>query len=69
MQRVFLPHVGRFALLAALGSAAAASHADELPAPVQALANQGLTIHGQFEAPGECAALGPALRARIWRFI
>jgi len=32
MQRVFLPHVGRFALLAALGSAAAASHADELPA-------------------------------------
>ena len=35
MQRVFLPHVGRFALLAALGSAAAASHADELPAPVR----------------------------------
>ena len=47
MQRVFLPHVGRFALLAALGSAAAASHADELPAPVQALANQGCSSLGR----------------------
>ncbi len=64
MQRVFLPHVGRFALLAALGSAAAASHADELPAPVQALANQGLTIHGQFDAPGGMRGFGASVQGQ-----
>ncbi|XKG79795.1 thiol:disulfide interchange protein DsbG [Vreelandella aquamarina] len=56
--------MSRFALLTTLGSAAAASHADELPAPVQALANQGLTIHGQFEAPGGMRGFGASAQGQ-----
>eukprot|EP00952_Eustigmatos_sp_NYUAD-ZCMA_P008696 36144-Eustigmatos_ZCMA.PRE.1 len=28
------------------------AQADSLPAPIQALADQGLQIHGEFDAPG-----------------
>jgi thiol:disulfide interchange protein DsbG len=40
------------AALLLLGSAAPTLATDEWPAPVQALANQGLEIHAEFAAPG-----------------
>ncbi len=64
MQPVFLLPVSRFALLAVLSSAAITSHADDLPAPVQALANQGLTIHGQFDAPGGMRGFGASVQGQ-----
>lgn len=59
--------ISGFLLLAGLvGSSASA--ADELPAPIQALADQGLEIHGNSMPPAGCAATAPACRVRTWRF-
>lgn len=40
------------------------SYADDLPAPVQALADQGLEIHGQFDAPGALRGYGASAQGR-----
>lgn len=40
------------------------SHAEDLPAPIQALANQGLEIHGQFDAPGGMRGYGASVQGR-----
>lgn len=68
MQRFTLSHLrlhylGRFVMLAGLG-AAPLSYAEDLPAPVQALSNQGLTIHGQFEAPGGIRGYGASVQGQ-----
>lgn len=41
-----------------------ASYADELPAPIQALADQGLEIHGQFDAPGGLQGFGASVQGQ-----
>lgn len=41
-----------------------ASYADELPAPIQALADQGLEIHGQFDAPGGLRGFGASVQGQ-----
>lgn len=40
------------------------SYADDLPAPVQALADQGLEIHGQFDAPGGLRGYGASVQGQ-----
>ncbi len=52
-----------FVLLAGLG-VISTSHADDLPAPVQALADQGLEIHGQFDAPGGLRGYGASVQGQ-----
>ena len=44
--------------LAALGASASAQADDHWPAPVAALAEQGLTLHGEFEAPAGLRGFG-----------
>lgn len=58
-----LNRLSHLLLLTTIGSATA-SVADELPAPVQALANQGLTIHGQFDAPGGIRGYGASVQGQ-----
>ena len=41
----------KYVFAAMIGSVIATCHAEELPAPIQMLANQGLTIVGEFSAP------------------
>ncbi|GEN27013.1 thiol:disulfide interchange protein DsbG [Halovibrio variabilis] len=55
--------ISGFLLLTVLGSTSA-SYADELPAPIQALADQGLEIHGQFEAPGGLRGYGASVQGQ-----
>lgn len=50
-------------LLAGLWGASV-SYADELPAPVQALADQGIEIHGQFDAPGGMRGYGASVQGQ-----
>ena len=64
MSWVSLKSLGRVSLLAATASTAVVSFADELPAPIQALANQGLTIHGQFDAPGGMRGFGASVQGQ-----
>ncbi|MCG7577153.1 MULTISPECIES: thiol:disulfide interchange protein DsbG [unclassified Halomonas] len=64
MSWVSLKSLGRVSLLAATASTAGVSFADELPAPIQALANQGLTIHGQFDAPGGMRGFGASVQGQ-----
>ncbi|MGP9664630.1 thiol:disulfide interchange protein DsbG [Halomonas sp. AOP22-C1-8] len=40
------------------------SQANELPAPVQALADQGWEIHGQFDAPGGLSGFGASAQGQ-----
>lgn len=58
-----LPRLGRLMLLASL-SAAPFSHAETLPAPIQALSHQGLSIHGQFDAPGGLRGYGASVQGQ-----
>ena len=58
-----LPTLGRMVMLASIG-AAPLSYAEELPAPVQALRDQGLSIHGQFEAPGGLRGYGASVQGQ-----
>lgn len=58
-----LPTLGRMAILAGI-VAAPLSYAEELPAPVQALRDQGLSIHGQFEAPGGLRGYGASVQGQ-----
>ncbi len=64
MQRMFPIQTGRLTLLAALSGFAITSQADALPAPVQALADQGISIHGQFEAPGGMRGYGASVQGQ-----
>ena len=41
-----------------------ANDTDELPAPVQALADQGLEIHGTFDAPGGLRGYGASVQGQ-----
>ncbi|PCF94200.1 thiol:disulfide interchange protein DsbG [Vreelandella nigrificans] len=63
MPRFSLSLLSRFIMLASI-SAVPFSHAEELPAPVQALSNQGLTIYGQFEAPGGLRGYGASVQGQ-----
>ncbi len=63
MQYFSLNRLSSLLLLASIGGVTSA-HADELPAPVQALANQGLTIHGQFDAPGGIRGYGASVQGQ-----
>ncbi|RUR27777.1 thiol:disulfide interchange protein DsbG [Vreelandella andesensis] len=63
MKYFSLSRVSSLLLLTSLGTASA-GYAEELPAPVQALANQGLTIHDQFEAPGGMRGYGASVQGR-----
>lgn len=58
-----LPTLGRMVMLAGIG-AAPLSYAEALPAPVQALRDQGLSIHGQFEAPGGLRGYGASVQGQ-----
>ncbi|UYO73815.1 thiol:disulfide interchange protein DsbG [Halomonas qinghailakensis] len=58
-----LTRLSSLLLLTSIG-ATSVGHAEELPAPVQALANQGLTIHGQFEAPGGMRGYGASVQGQ-----
>ncbi|HAA45949.1 MAG: disulfide isomerase/thiol-disulfide oxidase [Halomonas sp. 54_146] len=53
---------GIFLLAGIFGTAT--SYAEDLPAPIQALANQGLEIHGQFDAPGGMRGYGASVQGR-----
>ncbi|MGO1773468.1 MULTISPECIES: thiol:disulfide interchange protein DsbG [unclassified Halomonas] len=53
---------GMFLFVGLWGSSA--SYANDLPAPVQALADQGIEIHGQFEAPGGLRGYGASVQGR-----
>lgn len=64
MSCVSLKRFCRFSLLVAVTCGTVTSHADELPAPVQALANQGLTVHGEFEAPGGMRGFGASVQGQ-----
>ncbi len=55
--------ISGFLLLAGL-AVSSASPADELPAPIQALADQGLEIHGQFDAPGGLRGYGASVQGQ-----
>ena len=55
--------ISSFLLLAGLGGVST-GYADELPAPVQALADQGLEIHGQFDAPGGLRGYGASAQGQ-----
>ena len=55
--------ISSFLLLAGLVGTSA-SVADDLPAPIQALADQGLEIHGQFEAPGGLRGYGASVQGQ-----
>ncbi|CAM3831564.1 thiol:disulfide interchange protein DsbG [Vreelandella rituensis] len=63
-----LPFHKRFALPALAGVSLAmgslAQAAEPLPAPIQALADQGMEIHGQFEAPGGMRGFGASTQGR-----
>ncbi|WP_249979247.1 thiol:disulfide interchange protein DsbG [Vreelandella olivaria] len=63
MQRFALSSLSNFLILASI-STALTSQADELPPPVQTLANQGLTIHGQFDAPGGLRGYGASVQGQ-----
>lgn len=58
-----LPVISGFVLMAGLVGTSA-SVADELPAPIQALADQGLKIHGQFDAPGGLRGYGASVQGQ-----
>ena len=53
---------GMFLLAALWGSSI--SYADDLTAPIQALADQGLEIHGQFDAPGGLRGYGASVQGQ-----
>lgn len=57
------PIVSGLFLLAGLWGSSV-SYADDLPAPVQALADQGLEIHGQFDAPGGLRGYGASVQGQ-----
>ncbi|MGP9768363.1 thiol:disulfide interchange protein DsbG [Halomonas sp. AOP13-D3-9] len=57
------PFLSGFLLLTALWGTSL-SYADELPAPIQALADQGLEIHGQFDAPGGLRGYGASVQGQ-----
>lgn len=57
------PIVSSMFLLASIWGTAT-SYADDLPAPVQALADQGLEIHGQFDAPGGLRGYGASVQGQ-----
>ncbi|NDL70450.1 thiol:disulfide interchange protein DsbG [Vreelandella alkaliphila] len=63
MHHFSLTRLSSLLLLTTIASAAT-SVADELPAPVQALANQGLTIHGQFETPAGIRGYGASVQGQ-----
>ncbi|MGO2009422.1 thiol:disulfide interchange protein DsbG [Vreelandella alkaliphila] len=63
MPHIFLPGLRTLALTVAMSSVSL-SYAEELPAPVQALTNQGITIHGQFEAPGGMRGYGASVQGQ-----
>ncbi|RUR32288.1 thiol:disulfide interchange protein DsbG [Vreelandella nanhaiensis] len=47
-----------------IASVSTASQASELPAPIQALADQGWEIHGQFDAPGGLRGFGASTQGQ-----
>lgn len=57
--RLALPMAASIALAASLPAAA-----DDWPAPIQALEQQGLTIHGEFDAPGGLKGYGASIRGQ-----
>lgn len=59
----YRPIIRGIFLLAGFGGTAI-SYADELPAPIQALADKGLEIHGQFEAPGGLRGYGASMQGQ-----
>lgn len=61
-RRCFVSHSALSGLL--LFTGVSASQASELPAPVQALANQGWEIHDQFEAPGGLTGYGASTQGQ-----
>lgn len=63
MQCTFFPRLGSLLIWASSGIAGI-SYADPLPTPIQALANQGLTIHGQFDAPGGLRGYGASTQGQ-----
>lgn len=63
MQRFVLPGLSSL-LFAASISMASANPPDDLPAPVQALTNHGITIHGQFDAPGGLRGYGASVQGQ-----
>ncbi|CAH1043909.1 thiol:disulfide interchange protein DsbG [Halomonas sp. TD01] len=63
MKHFSLSRLSSLLLLTSIGTTSA-GYAEELPAPVQALANQGLTIHGQFEAPGGIRGYGASVQGQ-----
>ncbi|TVP51631.1 MAG: thiol:disulfide interchange protein DsbG [Halomonas sp.] len=57
------PIVSGFLLLAGFWGSSL-SYAGELPPPIQALADQGLEIHGQFDAPGGMRGFGASVQGQ-----
>ncbi|MGQ7241975.1 thiol:disulfide interchange protein DsbG [Salinicola sp. V024] len=57
--RLTLPLAAGIALAASLPAAA-----DDWPAPIQTLEQQGLTIHGEFDAPGGLRGYGASIRGQ-----
>ncbi|CAM3458301.1 thiol:disulfide interchange protein DsbG [Halomonas casei] len=57
MRLHYQPIISGMLLLAGLGSTAI-GYADDLPAPIQSLADQGFEIHGQFDSPGDLRGYG-----------
>lgn len=63
MQRLLLSRLSHLVLWTGL-SAVSVSHAEELPAPIQALAEQGITIHEAFDAPGGLRGYGASAQGQ-----
>ena len=63
MELKYHPVISSFLLLAGLASTSV-SHANELPAPIQALADQGLEIHDPFDAPGGLRGYGASVQGQ-----
>lgn len=57
------PAIHGFLLVTVLWGSSA-SYANDLPAPVQALADQGIEVHGQFEAPGGLRGYGASVQGQ-----
>ncbi|MBR9925616.1 MAG: thiol:disulfide interchange protein DsbG [Gammaproteobacteria bacterium] len=63
MKYFSLSRLSTLLLLTGIGNIST-GYAEELPAPVQALTNQGITIHGQFEAPGGMRGFGASVQGQ-----